>query len=49
MYYHHILEAEIVFGDDMVLSIATEFIENTTEDMTKQDCDITHSRGWQNS
>lgn len=39
MYYHQVLEAKIVFGDDMVFSIATEFIENETPDVTKQDCE----------
>lgn len=38
-YYHHVLEAKIVLGDSLVLSIATEFIENEKEDVTKQDCE----------
>jgi hypothetical protein len=40
MYYHQVLEAKIVFGDDMVFSIATEFIENETADVDKQDCEV---------
>jgi len=40
IYYHQVLEAKIVLADDMVVSIATEFIENETENMTKQDCEI---------
>lgn len=40
-YYHQVLEAKIVLGDDMVLSIATEFIENKTPNVTKQDCERT--------
>lgn len=40
IYYHQVLEAKIVLGDDMVVSIATEFIENEAENMTKQDCEI---------
>lgn len=40
VYYHQVLEAKIVLGDDFVLSIGTEFIENETENVTKQDCEI---------
>lgn len=40
MYYHQVLEAKIVFGDSMVFSIATEFIENEEEDVKKQDCEV---------
>jgi hypothetical protein len=39
LYFHEVLEAKIVFGDDLVLSIATEFIENEEENPTKQDCE----------
>lgn len=39
IYYHHVLEAKIVLGDDFVVSIATEFIENPAESPTKQDCE----------
>jgi hypothetical protein len=39
IYYHHVLEAKIVLGDDFVVSIATEFIENPAENPTKQDCE----------
>lgn len=28
IYYHQVLEAKIVLGDDLIISIATEFIEN---------------------
>lgn len=38
-YYHNVLEAKLVLGD-MVFSIATEFIENENEDVTKQDCEL---------
>ena len=41
IYYHHVLEAKLVLGDDMVVSIATEFIENPKESPTKQDCELT--------
>lgn len=39
VYMHHVLEAKLVVGD-MVLSIGTEFIENESEDVTKQDCEL---------
>ncbi|MBB2181375.1 transposase family protein [Lachnospiraceae bacterium MD1] len=35
-YYHSVLEAKIVLGDDLVVSIASEFIENDGEDTKKQ-------------
>ena len=38
-YYHHVLEAKLVLGD-MVISLATEFIENEREGVTKQDCEL---------
>lgn len=40
IYYHQVLEAKIVLDDDMVVSIATEFIGNEAENMTKQDCEM---------
>lgn len=40
VYYHQVLEAKIVFGDNMIISIATEFIENPKENPTKQDCEL---------
>ncbi len=36
---HHVLEAKLVVGD-MVFSIGSEFIENESEDVTKQDCEL---------
>lgn len=39
VYMHHVLEAKLVVGD-MVLSIATEFIENESENVPKQDCEL---------
>lgn len=49
-YYHSVLEAKIVLGEDLVVSIASEFIENDGEDAErqkkmsveeiKQDCEI---------
>ena len=40
IYYHQVLEAKIVLGDDLVVSIATEFIENEKKNPTKQDCEL---------
>lgn len=39
-YYHNVLEAKIIFGDNTVISLDTEFIENESERVTKQDCEI---------
>lgn len=39
IYMHHVLEAKLLVGD-MVLSIGSEFIENESEDVTKQDCEL---------
>lgn len=38
-YYHHVLEAKIVLGDNLIVSMGTEFIENEKEDVSKQDCE----------
>lgn len=35
-YYHSVLEAKIVLGDNLVVSIASEFIENEGEDAERQ-------------
>ena len=40
LYYHQVLEAKIVFGDALVFSIATEFVENAKENASKQDCEL---------
>lgn len=39
VYYHQVLEAKVVLGDDLVFSIGTEFIENEQEELSKQDCE----------
>lgn len=39
IYMHHVLEAKLVVGN-MVFSIGSEFIENESEDVSKQDCEI---------
>lgn len=38
-YYHKVLEAKIVLGDNTVISIASEFIENESETVSKNDCE----------
>ena len=38
-YYHKVLEAKIVLGDNTVVSIASEFIENESETVSKNDCE----------
>src|SRR5699024_6805844 len=39
IYMHHVLEAKLVVGN-MVLSIGSEFIENESENVSKQDCEL---------
>lgn len=39
-YYHKVLEAKLVLGEKLVISLGTEFIENENEDVSKQDCEI---------
>ena len=38
-YYHKVLEAKIILSDSIVISLGTEFIENESEDVEKQDCE----------
>lgn len=38
-YYHEVLEAKLYICEDLVFSIATEFVENENEDVPKQDCE----------
>jgi len=38
-YYHSVLEAKLVLLGDIVISIATEFIENEGAEVSKQDCE----------
>ena len=38
-YYHCVLEAKLVINNCIVISIATEFIENEEPDAPKQDCE----------
>ena len=39
IYYHHVLEAKLVLGE-MVFSVCSEFIENESEEVSKQDCEL---------
>lgn len=39
IYFHNVLEAKLIVGD-MVFSVATEFIENENENVSKQDCEL---------
>ena len=39
-YYHVVLEAKLVINGSMVISIATEFVENGSADVKKQDCEL---------
>ena len=39
-YYHKVLEAKLVLGKNLVISIGTEFIENEDENVSKQDCEM---------
>lgn len=40
VYYHNTLEAKLVTPDGFAFSIATEFIENESADVKKQDCEL---------
>jgi hypothetical protein len=39
VYMHHVLEAKLLAGDT-VFSVGSEFIENESEDVEKQDCEL---------
>lgn len=39
-FYHKVLEAKLVLGDKVVISLETEFIENESESVSKQDCEL---------
>jgi hypothetical protein len=39
-YYHAVLEAKLVVNGNVVVSIATEFVENENPFVTKQDCEL---------
>jgi len=40
LYYHHVLEAKLVCANGFAFSVLSEFIENPTENVTKQDCEL---------
>lgn len=44
VYYHSVLEAKIVMADNIIISLGTEFIENESENVSKQDCEIKASK-----
>lgn len=44
IYYHSVLETKIVRSDKIIISLGTKFIENETENVNKQDCDIKASK-----
>lgn len=44
LYYHKVLEAKLVLGEKIILSLGTEFIENEKEDVSKQDCELNAAR-----
>lgn len=39
-YYHKVLEAKLVLAPNLILSLDTEFIENESEEVSKQDCEM---------
>ena len=39
-YSYYVLEAKIVFDDKIIVSICSEFVENESDDVKKQDCEL---------
>lgn len=39
-YYHKVLEAKLVLSEGIMISLDTEFIENESEEVSKNDCEI---------
>ena len=39
-YYHKVLEAKLVLSEKIIISLGTEFIENESEDVSKNDCEL---------
>lgn len=39
-YYHKVLEAKLVLAEGIIISLGTEFIENESEDVSKNDCEL---------
>lgn len=40
LYFHYVLEAKLVTPEGLVISVGSEFIENTDPKATKQDCEV---------
>ncbi len=40
LYYHNVLEAKLVTSNGFAFSLLSEFIENSGENLTKQDCEL---------
>lgn len=40
LYYHKVLEAKLVLSEKIIISLGTEFIENESEKVSKQDCEV---------
>lgn len=40
LYYHKVLEAKLVLSEKIVISLGTEFIENESDEVSKQDCEV---------
>jgi hypothetical protein len=40
LYFHNVLEAKVVTASGLVFSLATEFIENSDPNASKQDCEL---------
>lgn len=38
-YYHKVVEAKLVLGEKIIVSLGTEFVENEKADVQKQDCE----------
>ena len=47
-YYHSVLEAKLVINNCIVISIATEFIENEAPNTPKQDCELNLKQSFKN-
>lgn len=39
-YYHYVVEAKLIIGENIAISIATEFVENEDSTVSKQDCEL---------
>ena len=44
IYYHSVLEAKIILAENIIISLGTEFIENESENVSKQDCELNASK-----